>query len=82
MTALVIVAVGGFESSAWIIVAVLAGQGIVDVFHCYLVDNSGVLVWWPAFCVAYDFGAAACLAGLRQRRAITAARTSQLQKSS
>jgi hypothetical protein len=31
-------------------------------------------MWWPAFCGAYDIGAAAILAGLEVRRLTTARR--------
>ena len=68
MTVFVIAAVVGFKSSAWIVVAALAGHGIFDVLHGNVVENSGVPAWWPAFCLAYDLGAAGSLAWLLQRR--------------
>jgi len=68
ITVFVIAAVAGFKSSTWIIVAALAGHGIFDVLHGYVVENSGVPVWWPAFCLAYDLGAAGSLAWLIRRR--------------
>ena len=55
-------AIAGFKSSAWIVVFGLAGHGIFDWFHGHLIENPGVPVWWPAWCLAYDVGAAACLA--------------------
>jgi hypothetical protein len=64
MTVFVIAAVVGFKSSAWIIVAALAGHGIFDALHGNVVNNSGVPGWWPAFCLAYDLGAAGSLAWL------------------
>ena len=72
MAVFVIAAVVGFKSSAWIVVAALAGHGIFDAVHGKLVENSGMPVWWPAFCLAYDLGAAGSLAWLikRQPRAI------------
>ena len=72
MAVFVIAAVAGFKSSAWIVVAGLAGHGIFDAVHGKLVENPGMPVWWPAFCLAYDLGAAGCLAWLvkRQPRAI------------
>ena len=30
-------------------------------------DDFSVLAWWPAFCLAYDVAAAACLAWLLSR---------------
>jgi hypothetical protein len=57
-------AVAGFKSSAWITVAALAGHGVFDAVHGYVIENAGVPVWWPAWCLAYDVGAAAGLAWL------------------
>ena len=64
MTVFAIAAVVGFKSSAWIVVAALAGHGVFDAFHGHVLENSGVPVWWPAFCGAYDLGAAGILAWL------------------
>jgi hypothetical protein len=63
-----IAAVVGFKSSAWIVVAGLAGHGVFDALHGNILDNSGVPVWWPAFCLAYDVGAACGLAWIIKRR--------------
>jgi hypothetical protein len=60
-------AVAGFRSSAWIVVAALAGHGVFDAFHGYVIENPGVPAWWPAWCFAYDVGAAAGLAWLLRR---------------
>ena len=68
MTVFVIAAVVGFKTSTWIIVGALAGHGVLDAFHGSVLNNSGVPVWWPAFCLAYDLGAAGCLAWLITRR--------------
>ncbi|HEU4692244.1 MAG TPA: hypothetical protein VFS23_27965 [Vicinamibacterales bacterium] len=59
-----IAAVVGFKSSAWIVVAALAGHGVFDAVHGYIIENAGVPAWWPAWCLAYDVGAAACLGWL------------------
>jgi hypothetical protein len=67
MTGFAIAAVVGFKSSAWIVVGALAGHGVFDAVHGEVLENSGVPVWWPAFCLAYDFGAAASLAWLVKR---------------
>jgi hypothetical protein len=68
MTGFLIAAVVGFKSSAWIVVGALAGHGVFDALHGYVLENSGVPVWWPAFCLAYDLGAAGGLAWLIKRR--------------
>ena len=67
MTLFAAAAVVGFKSSAWIVVAALAGHGIFDAFHGYVIENAGVPAWWPAWCLAYDVGAAASLAWLMKR---------------
>ncbi|MGE3275820.1 MAG: hypothetical protein AB7O67_11960 [Vicinamibacterales bacterium] len=64
MAIFALAAVAGFKGSAWIVVAGLAGHGVMDGFHGSFVENSGVPAWWPAFCLAYDVGAAGCLAWL------------------
>ena len=56
------VAVTGFRTSLWLVVAGLAGHGLFDAVHGDLIANPGVPAWWPAFCAGYDLAAAACLA--------------------
>ncbi len=68
MAAFAITAVAGFRSSIWIAVGALAGHGVFDAFHGELIENPGVPDWWPAFCLAFDLGAAVCLAWLIVRR--------------
>jgi uncharacterized membrane protein YGL010W len=67
MTLFAAAAVAGFKSSAWIVVVALAGHGVFDAVHSHLIDNAGMPPWWPAWCLAYDVGAAACLAWLITR---------------
>jgi hypothetical protein len=64
----VLLAVIGFKSSPWFVVAALFGHGVYDFFHGHLFVNPGAPVWWPAFCSAYDITAAAGLAWLLRRR--------------
>jgi hypothetical protein len=71
MSLFAIAAVAGFKSSAWIVVAALAGHGVFDAVHGHVIANAGVPSWWPAWCLAYDVGAAACLAWLLRYRAVT-----------
>jgi hypothetical protein len=68
MTGFSLAAVVGFKSSAWIVVGGLAGHGVFDALHGYVLANSGVPIWWPAFCLAYDLGAAGALAWVIKRR--------------
>jgi hypothetical protein len=58
------VAVAGFRSSLWVVVAALAAHGIFDFVHGRVIANPGVPSWWPAFCLTYDLTAAAYLAWL------------------
>jgi hypothetical protein len=61
MTLFAAAAVAGFKSSAWIVVVALAGHGVFDAaIHGHVIENAGV----PAWCLAYDVGAAAGLAWL------------------
>lgn len=63
------VAVLGFKRNMWLVVAALAGHGVMDAFHHLLVPNMGVPKVWPGFCLAYDITAAGLLAYLLRRRA-------------
>lgn len=63
------VAIVGFKSNAWLIVAGLVAHAVFDFVHGHLVDNTGVPLWWPGFCLAYDATAGACLATLLLVRA-------------
>ena len=67
MTLFVIAAVAGFKRSRWIIVGALAAHGVLDAVHGHIVANAGVPAWWPAWCLAYDVGAAGALAWLSMR---------------
>jgi len=67
MTLFAVPAVLGFKSSEWIVVAALAAHGLLDAVHGRILEDLGVPVWWPAFCLAYDVGAAGSLAWLIKR---------------
>lgn len=72
MAAFALVAVVGFKRNLWLVVAALAGHGVLDLFHAEVVTNPGVPAWWPAFCMAFDVAAAAFLAWLLLRASIRA----------
>ncbi len=61
-------AVFGFKKNLWLVAAGLIGHGVFDYFHHQLIQNSGVPLWWPGFCLAYDVVAGAGLAVLLVRR--------------
>ena len=67
MSLFVIAAVAGFKGSPWIVAVGLAAHGVQDAVHGHIVANAGVPAWWPAWCLAYDVGAAAALAWLLTR---------------
>jgi hypothetical protein len=58
----VVLAVVGFKSNLWLVVAALAGHGVFDLVHPSLIENQGAPGWWPMFCLAYDVAAGAYLA--------------------
>ena len=74
MAAFVLAAVIGFKRNLWLVVAALAGHGLLDLFHGAVVANPGVPQWWPPFCLAYDVGAAGFLAWLLLRSKLAAQR--------
>ena len=61
-------AVLGFRSSLWVVVAALGVHGAFDLVHGTVISNPGVPRWWPAFCLAYDVAAAVYLAWLIMSR--------------
>jgi hypothetical protein len=65
-----IAAVVGFKSNTWLVAGGLAAHGVFDAVHGYILENSGVPVWWPAWCLAYDVGAAGWLAWLIKRHPV------------
>ena len=58
MAAFLAAAVIGFKTNPWIVIAGLAAHGVLDSFHGAVINNPGVPSWWPAWCMAYDVGAA------------------------
>lgn len=61
-------AVAGFKKNLWLIVAALAGHGVFDFFHHLFIQNAGVPLWWPGFCLSFDVLAGGFLAMLLMRR--------------
>jgi hypothetical protein len=60
--AFALMALIGFRTSLWVVVAALATHGVFDAFHGRVIDNQGTPEWWPPFCMAFDLVAAASLA--------------------
>jgi hypothetical protein len=62
------IAVAGFRKNLWLIVAALAAHGVFDFLHHVFIENPGVPLWWPGFCLSFDVLAGAFLAVLLARR--------------
>ena len=58
----------GFKKNLWLAVAGLVGHGVFDFFHHLVIQNPGVPVWWPGFCMSFDVLAGGFLAVLLMRR--------------
>lgn len=69
-TGFIAVAFAGFKHNLWLVVAGLAAHGLMDLVHPHFVNNPGVPVFWPSFCMAYDVVAAAFLAWLLKRSSL------------
>jgi len=72
-SAFIVLAVVGFKTTQWITAAALAGHGVYDFFHHLIIQDPGVPVWWPAFCMSFDVLAGAIVAVLLLRRPASAA---------
>lgn len=64
LAAFLLAAIAGFKRTLWLVVAALAGHGVLDFVHPQIIANPGVPLWWPDFCLAYDVVAAGYLAAL------------------
>jgi hypothetical protein len=66
--AFLILSVAGFKKNLWLVVAGLAVHGVFDFFHHLVIQNPGVPVWWPGFCLSFDILTGGFLAVLLTRR--------------
>jgi hypothetical protein len=62
------VAVAGFKKNVWLLVVGLIGHGVFDFFHHRIIQNPGVPIYWPGFCLSFDVLAGGFLAMLLIRR--------------
>ncbi len=73
LAAFAAVALVGFKRNLWLVVLALFAHGALDLAHGRFTANPGVPTWWPMFCLAFDWVAAAALAwrlarpGVRRR---------------
>jgi hypothetical protein len=65
----IVAAVIGFRSNLWIVVVALASHGMFDGMHHHFLQNDGVPLWWPGFCMVFDIVAAIFLGVLLLKRA-------------
>ena len=63
------IAVVGFKTNLWFVAVALAGHGVFDFFHHLFIENPGVPVWWPGFCLAFDVIASGFLSVILIKRA-------------
>jgi hypothetical protein len=49
-----LLAVLGFKRSLWFAVAAIMGHGVFDFAHHLFIENPGVPLWWPGFCLTFD----------------------------
>jgi hypothetical protein len=49
-----LLAVLGFKGNMWLVAAGIAGHGVFDLLHHFLIDNPAMPLWWPGFCAAAD----------------------------
>ena len=67
MAVFVAAAVAGVRAAPWVAVAAIGAHGLFDAVHGHVLENTGMPVWWPAFCGSFDVAAAAvCLPFLRR----------------
>lgn len=69
MSVFVAVAVIGFRVSLWWVAIGLFAHGLFDFTHGMFIDNAGVPVWWPGFCLTIDAALAVGLGVLLGRGA-------------
>lgn len=55
MAAFIGLAVVGYKRSGWLVAAGLIGHAIFDSFHHHLIENTGMPVWWPGFCLSINY---------------------------
>jgi hypothetical protein len=48
-------AVAGFKYSGWLAALGLIAHAIFDSFHGHVIENPGMPVWWPGFCLSIDY---------------------------
>ena len=65
-------AVLGYKKNMWLVAAAIAGHGVFDGVHHWVIDNPGVPVWWPGFCGSADVVLGGWVAGCLWRGKLAA----------
>ena len=68
LSVFVLVAIFGFRTNLWWVVAALVAHGVFDLVHARLIEDPGVPLWWPGFCLTFGVVAGAYLTGLLRAR--------------
>jgi hypothetical protein len=66
----------GFRLNLRLVVVGLIAHGIFDFFHGGLIQDPGVPVWWPMFCLTFDVTAGVYLAWRLCQRSVLMAESS------
>lgn len=63
----------GFRRSYMLVGVGLMAHGVFDLFHGGLIDNPGVPIWWPPFCLSFDVVAGAWVMWMASRQRLNSA---------
>lgn len=53
-TGFLLLAALGFRRSLWLVAVAIIGHGVFDSVHHLFIENPGVPIWWPGFCLGFD----------------------------
>jgi len=63
-----LLAVLGFKGNLWLVAGAITGHGVFDFVHHLFIENPGVPLWWPGFCLVFDVVLGGALAARLLRR--------------
>lgn len=69
----IVIAAVGFRTNLWLVAAGTVGHGIFDIFHHLIIENPGLPVWWPMFCMSIDIVLGGYAALMLSRKRVAAA---------
>ncbi|HYR88005.1 MAG TPA: hypothetical protein VE422_28250 [Terriglobia bacterium] len=73
--AFLVFAVLGFKRNLWLVAGALIGHGVFDSIHGLFIENPGVPIWWPGFCLVFDAILGGLLAVRLKKRGLKPATT-------